>query len=132
MGAIVLHQYTVSKAGRDIKRQHSFRIVKGGEKSYMFAAESHDDMEKYDIPRRLLDSTDTAFVISRWAKLFTEAATLKQRVSPLAGDLAHSLIFGCVGGGLLQWRLCTQHWIECIVHQRPRLLRVSLQAGAAL
>lgn len=53
MGAIVLHQYTVSKAGRDVKRQHSFRIVKGGEKSYTFAAESHDDMEKYDISRRL-------------------------------------------------------------------------------
>ena len=47
MGAIVLHKYTISKAGRDIKRQHAFRIVKGGEKSYVFAAESHDDMEKY-------------------------------------------------------------------------------------
>lgn len=47
LGAIVLRQYTVSKAGRDVKREHAFKITKGGAKSYIFAAESHQDMERY-------------------------------------------------------------------------------------
>ena len=50
----MLHQYTVSKVGRDLKREHAFRIVKGGEKSYVFAADSHEDMEKY-VHTSLLD-----------------------------------------------------------------------------
>lgn len=47
LGAIVLRRYTVSKAGRDIKREHAFKITKGGAKSYWFAADTHDEMERY-------------------------------------------------------------------------------------
>lgn len=47
LGAIVLKRYTVSKAGRDVKRENAFKITKGGAKSYIFASESHEDMERY-------------------------------------------------------------------------------------
>ena len=37
----------MSKAGKDVKREHAFKITKGGAKSYIFASESHEDMERY-------------------------------------------------------------------------------------
>jgi len=57
----VLHNYTVSKACHDVRRPYSFKMVKGGGRSYYFCAESEAEM-------------------SRWAQVFAEAATLEGRV----------------------------------------------------
>lgn len=46
LGAIVLRKYTVSKVGRDIKRENSFKLKKGGARTYVFGADSYEDMER--------------------------------------------------------------------------------------
>lgn len=46
LGAIVLRKYTVSKVGKDIKRENAFKLKKGGAKTYLFGADSHEDKER--------------------------------------------------------------------------------------
>lgn len=46
LGAIVLRHYAISKAGRDVKRENAFKMIKGGAKTYLFAADTHEDMER--------------------------------------------------------------------------------------
>ena len=61
LGAIVLRNYTVSKVS-DMRKPFSFKIVKGGARSYYFCADSEQEMNK-------------------WAQVLTEGATLEGRVS---------------------------------------------------
>jgi hypothetical protein len=61
LGAIVLRNYTVSKAIYDMKKPFTFKLVKGGSRSYCLCADTEQEMNK-------------------WAQVLTEAATLKGRV----------------------------------------------------
>lgn len=47
LGAVVLHGYTISKASSDLKKPHSFKAVKGGARTYYFAADTDEEMKRY-------------------------------------------------------------------------------------
>ena len=46
LGAIVLKNYTVSKASHDIKKPYAIQLVKGGERTYYLSAENQEKMER--------------------------------------------------------------------------------------
>lgn len=46
VGAIVLRNYTVSKACHDSRKQFAFKMVKGGARSYYFSADTEQEMNK--------------------------------------------------------------------------------------
>ena len=47
LGAIVLRNYTVSKAIHDIRKPFAFKLVKGGSRTYQLCADSEQEMNKY-------------------------------------------------------------------------------------
>ena len=46
LGAIVLRNYTISKAVHDVKRAFAFKLVKGGSRTYCLCADSEQEMNK--------------------------------------------------------------------------------------
>ena len=46
LGAIVLRNYTVSRATHNVKKTFAFKLVKGGSRSYCLSADSELDMNK--------------------------------------------------------------------------------------
>lgn len=46
LGAILLKNYTVTRAP-EINRKHTFKIVKYGQRTYYFQADSEEDMNRY-------------------------------------------------------------------------------------
>ena len=49
LGAIVLRNYTVSKAIHDVKRSCAFKLAKGGSRTYYLCADTEQEMNKYAI-----------------------------------------------------------------------------------
>ena len=47
LGAIVLRNYTISKACNDCRKPFSFKVVKGGGRSYYLCAESEAEMSRW-------------------------------------------------------------------------------------
>lgn len=46
LGAVVLHNYTISKASSETKKLFCFKAVKGGARTYFFAAEDEVTMNR--------------------------------------------------------------------------------------
>jgi hypothetical protein len=72
LGAIVLRNYTISKAAHDVKKAFAFKLVKGGSRTYCLCADTEQEMNK-------------------WAQVFTEAATLKGRETVHFSGTAHNV-----------------------------------------
>lgn len=46
LGAIVLRNYTVSKLMHNVKKLFSFKLVKGGSRTYCLCADTEQEMNK--------------------------------------------------------------------------------------
>ena len=47
LGAIVLTNYTISKAAHEVKKAFAFKLVKGGSRTYCLCADTEQEMNKY-------------------------------------------------------------------------------------